>query len=270
MNARLQYEIRGWAYWTKCLNPLRDTITIRGLPLGLQLKAYKRDAIGRGLYRRKVHEPAVTKLLLERFGNPGEHNFIDVGANIGYFSGLMSRLAGPTGKVLAIEPEPSNLRLLRENLAANRLTNVVIHPCALGSSEGFAMLGLYKAANRGRHSIVDADAKQKIKVPIRSLDSLVRASAPDVRSWSLAKIDVEGYEAFVIDGATETLPKVEVLVMEFSPVLLKKAGRDPAAMLSALCAHFPSFHRIEGAEIARTTADECLRNEKQIDLLLER
>src|SRR6266851_4651381 len=130
MNARLQYEIRGWAYWAKCLNPLRNTITIEDLPLALHLQAYKRDAVGRGLYRRKVHEPSLTKFLLTRFANSEEKNFIDVGANIGYFSCLMSKLAGPAGKVLAIEPEPQNLKLLEQNIGINDLTNVMVYSCA--------------------------------------------------------------------------------------------------------------------------------------------
>ena len=82
MNPRLQYEIRGWAYWAKCLNPLRSTLTIKSLPLGLQLQAYKRDAVGRGLYRRKVHEPNLTKLLLTRFAISAQRNFMDVGATL--------------------------------------------------------------------------------------------------------------------------------------------------------------------------------------------
>jgi protein-L-isoaspartate O-methyltransferase len=110
MNARLQYEMRGWAYWARCLNPLRNTITIGNLPLGIQLRAYKRDAVGRGLYRRKIHEPSLTQLLLNRFSNSAKRNFIDAGANIGYFTCLMSKLAGPSRKVLAVEPGRRILR----------------------------------------------------------------------------------------------------------------------------------------------------------------
>src|SRR6202790_1051822 len=243
MNARLQYELRGWAYWAKCLNPLRNTITIENLPLGLRLRAYKRDAVGRGLFRRKIHEPNLTKLLLNRFANSAENNFIDVGANIGYFSCLMSKLAGPSGKVLAIEPEPQNLKLLEQNIQLNRLTNMLVHPYDLGASEGSAMLGFYKPSNRGRHSLLDRDAKSQIKVPVRTLDDIVRNSGTNVTSWSLVKIDVEGYESSVIDGATETLPRIETLVMEFSPALLKKAGADPAAILSIPTVRFSRIHR---------------------------
>lgn len=270
MNARLQYEIRGWAYWAKCLNPLRNTITIGDLPLGLRLRAYKRDAVGRGLYRRKVHEPNLTKLLLTRFANSAEKNFIDVGANIGYFSCLMSKLAGPAGKVLAIEPEPQNLKLLEQNIKINNLTNVVVHPCALGASEGSAMLGLYKSSNRGRHSLLEKDAKSRIKVPVRTLDDVARNSGRNVSSWSLVKIDVEGYEGFVIDGAKETLPRIETLVMEFSPALLKMAGQNPASILQTLTAHFSSIYRIENAELVKVAEKDCLRSDNQMELVFER
>ncbi len=270
MNARLQYEIRGWAYWAKCLNPLRNTITIKDLPLGLQLRAYKRDAVGRGLFRRKTHEPNLTNLLLSRFSSPGEKNFIDVGANIGYFSCLMSKLAGPEGKVLAIEPEPQNLELLRQNIKLNNLANVMVHACALGAAEGSAMLGLYKASNRGRHSLLHEDAKSRIKVPVRTLDEVVQSSGLHGSSWSLAKIDVEGYEGFVLEGAKETLPQIEILVMEFSPALLKKAGLDPGSMLRTLTSHFSRIYRVANADLVKVTAKDCLGSENQMELVFER
>lgn len=181
MNPSLQYELRGWAYWAKCLNPLRPTITIPELPLDIKLHAYKRDAVGRGLYRRKIHEPALTEFLLTRFVNAAQRNFIDVGANIGYFSCLMSKLAGPSGAVLAVEPEPDNLKLLEQNLKINNLMNVTVYACGLGEREGLAKLGLYKAANRGRHSMLDADAANSIPVRVRTLDEMVKSSPSRAR-----------------------------------------------------------------------------------------
>jgi len=270
MNERLLYKIRGWGYTAECLNPLTSAITISDLPLGLKLRAYKRDAVGRGLYRRKIHEPALTNLLLTRFAGPGSRNFIDAGANIGYFSCLMARLAGPSGIVLAIEPEPRNLELLERNLLSNRLENVKVHSCALGASEGSAKLGLYKPANRGRHSMVDAEARPKIEVRVRTLDSLVKSAANNNAGWSLVKIDVEGYEGFVVQGARETLPLVQTLVMEFSPELLKKSGVDPAAVLQMLCAQFKMIYRIENSELIPASVSDCLAGDNQLELVFER
>ena len=267
---QLQYEIRGWAYWLKCLNPFSNTIQIDELPLGLKLQAYKRDALGRGLYRRKIHEPGLTKLLMTRFSGKAENNFIDVGANIGYFSCLMSLLAGPTGSVLAIEPEPNNLELLESNVKLNHLTNVKIHACASGSNEGSAMLGLYKPSNRGRHSIVDLDMKSAIKIPVRRLDDLTRSCANGVTSWSLVKIDVEGYEPFVIEGASETLSRTETLVIEYSPHFLRKAGVHPSSLFEALSTNFSRVFRFENADLIEVTVKDCLESERQEELVFER
>ena len=83
---RIRYEMRGLAYWMECANPFRNTVTARRLPLGLRIQGYKRDAVGRGLYRRGVHEPGLTKFLLDQFASAQGSHFLDVGANIGYFS----------------------------------------------------------------------------------------------------------------------------------------------------------------------------------------
>src|SRR5271169_1817103 len=206
MNDRLRYELRGLAYWAECANPFRNTVTARNLPLGLRMQGYKRDAVGRGLYRRGLHDPGLTKFLLNNFANSAGANFLDVGANIGYVSCLFGKLAGPTGKVVSIEPEPLNRQLLERNLKINRLTNVRVHGCAVGEKEGVARMGIYKAANRGRHSLVDLESCKKfIDVPVRRLDDLLRDSGVD--SWALMKMDVEGYEPFALEGAAETLSR---------------------------------------------------------------
>ena len=269
MKYQWQYKIRGLGYWLQCLNPLSSTISIDALPLGLKLHAYKTDGVGRGLYRRRCHEPGVTKLLLTRFAGAAGSNFIDVGANIGYFSCLMSIVAGPTGRVLAIEPEPDNLTLLENNVKINHLTNVEIHACASGASEGSAMLGLYKASNRGRHSLVDLHMKSAVQVPVRRLDDLTRKFGNDA-TWSLVKIDVEGYEPFVIAGAQETLSRTQTLVIEYSPHFLRKAGVDPAALFDALATNFSRIFRFENSDLIAVTVEDCLASEKQVELLFER
>jgi len=269
VNESLQYTIRGLTYWLECANPLSKTVTARHLPLGLRLRGYKRDAVGRGLYRRGVHEPGLTNFLLNTFANATGSNFIDAGANIGYFSCLLSKLAGSTGKVLAIEPEPQNRQLLENNLRTNRLTNVVVHACALGARNASARMGLYKAANRGRHSLVDLDScKSFLEVPVRTLDDLVRESAPRVKSWALMKIDVEGYEAFVFEGAAETLSRTEILAMEYAPSYWKKAGVDSGAIFEKLSAHFSRIHRIHGMDLVEVTRKSL--GDHTVDLVFRR
>ena len=270
MNDRVEYMVRGWGYTAHCLNPFRRTIPIRGLPLGLKLRAYKRDAVGRGLYRRRIHEPALTNLLLSRFAGSAERNFLDIGANIGYFSCLMGKLAGPSGKVFAVEPELHNLDLLNQNLELNAIENVIVHGCALGAKAGSARLGLYKPSNRGRHTLVDAESRTSIEVHVRTLDEIVGASGLQEATWALMKMDVEGYEGYVLQGGKETLPRVEMLVMEFSPEFLRKAGLEPADILDSLSRIFKRVCRIDGTHVIPTSIDKCFKQKDQIELVFDR
>ncbi len=261
--------MRGLAYWGECANPFSHTVTARNLPLGLRICGYKRDAVGRGLYRRKIHEPGLTKFLLEQFSAPAPRNFLDLGANIGYFSCLFGKLAAPDGKVVSIEPEPLNRALLEENLHHNGISNVAVHACAVGAAEGSARLGIYKPANRGRHSMVDLEhCKTFIEVPVRRLDDLLRGT--DVQSWNLLKVDVEGYEPFVFEGAQETLSRTQMLAMEFLPEAWKKSGVDAEEVFEKLRANFSRAFRFQNSSLQEISWADCARSERAIDLLLRR
>ncbi|MBS1839263.1 MAG: FkbM family methyltransferase [Acidobacteria bacterium] len=269
MNQRLRYELRGWAYWAECANPFRETVTARNLPLGLRMEGYKRDAVGRGLYRRGVHEPGPTKFVLETFLNAKGKSFLDVGGNIGYFSCLFGTLAGPQGKVIAIEPEPGNRRLLERNVRNNGLTNVTVLPYAVGAATATAKMGLYKAANRGRHSLVDLEpCKNFIEVPVRRLDDLLQGSSVD--SWAAMKLDAEGYEPYIFEGAQQTLARTDLLLMEYAPTYWKKAGFEPASIFQRLLAHFPKMYRFEGTDLVPTTAEACSGTDQTCDLVLRK
>jgi len=266
---RLRYELRGLAYWAECANPFRSTVTARHLPLNLRIQGYKRDAVGRGLYRRGIHEPGLTKYLLDTFSNSPGGNFLDIGANIGYFSCLLGKLAGPAGKVISIEPEPQNRQLLESNLRINNLTNVTVHSCAVGAADGTARMGIYKPANRGRHSLVDLESCQEfIDVRVRRLDDLLKNSG--TASWTLMKIDVEGFEPFVFAGATETLSRTECLALEFASAYWKKSNIDPAAVFQSLAKHFSRVDRFHDLDLQPMTIAECANSATTLDLLLRR
>lgn len=268
MDHSLQTHARGLAYWAQCANPFGATITARGLPLGLTLQGYKRDLVGRILYLHRVYEPGLTRLLIETFSSRPGGRFLDVGANIGYYACLLGKLAGPTGKVVAIEPEPQNRRLLEANLRRNGLANVTVHGCAIGAANGTARLGIYKPANRGRHSVVTLDGCEKfIEVPLRRLDDLVENEDAG-SSWSFVKMDMEGSEPFAIDGAPRTLARTEMLAMEYAAADWRSAGVDPAPVIATLAARFSRLERWQGDSLITTTKDEVARSEATMDLVL--
>lgn len=168
--------------------------------------------------------------LLCSYIRPGDV-VLDVGANIGLYTLAMSRAAGPTGKVLAVEPDPDNLALLRENVQVNACTNVTIVPAALGTSEGVVLL-FQSDENRGAlntHNILHAPPEKAVRVPQRTAQSVFQEHGVVPR---VCKIDVEGAEPEVLGGMGDQLP--EVLLFEFVPWQLREAGHDPVALLTNL------------------------------------
>jgi FkbM family methyltransferase len=161
-------------------------------------------------------EPEVQQALGELV-KPGQTVY-DVGANIGFFTILCSRLVGPQGRVYAFEPIPQNLVTLRHNIELNGLTNVVIVEKALSSSTGTAEM--FVSPWSAFHSLnVDGATKQdnhgseagEISVETVTLDEFVQGD--DVRTPDLLKIDVEGAELIVVEGMRETLRSAQPLLL---------------------------------------------------------
>jgi len=161
-------------------------------------------------------EPEVQEALAELL-KPGQTVY-DVGANIGFFTILCSRLVGPTGRVYAFEPIPQNLATLKHNIALNGLTNVVVVEKALSSRTGTA--AMFVSPWSAFHSLnVEGASKQdnhgaeagEIVVETVTLDEFVQGEG--VATPDLLKIDVEGAELIVVDGMRETLRGKQPLLL---------------------------------------------------------
>lgn len=152
---------------------------------------------------------------LHRIVRPGDTVF-DVGANVGFFTLLAARLAGPTGQVLAFEPVPGNVSTIRRNLRLNQNTNVEICQAAVGERNGHAELVL--ADHSGGAALASVpkppDARGSIQVKKVTLDEVIasRKFPPP----NVVKIDVEGAELQVLQGMTNTLNDLRpVVLLEF-------------------------------------------------------
>jgi len=167
---------------------------------------------------------------LRRFLRPGGV-FVDVGGNKGDFALLAARLVGPAGKVFAFEPAPANCEWIERSIALNGYASIELFPIALGEREGEITLHLSTVS--GHHSVVAGrsdDAGATVQVPVRTLDAvLAERGQPLV---DVLKIDVEGADLSVLEGARRTLaanPDL-VLLIDVHPHL----GVDALALCALL------------------------------------
>ena len=160
--------------------------------------------------------------------------FLDVGANLGYYTALAARAVGPNGRVLAVEPDPDSFGYLEQTIAANAVGNVEAYPVA--ASDAPATLPLYISTNnRGDNRLyASGEDRPQVEVAARPLDALLRENKID--TVDLIKIDVQGYEPKVIAGLRETItasPNLTLLT-EFWPQGIEEAGGDANEFLQTL------------------------------------
>lgn len=161
-----------------------------------------------GLYQREL-----AALLRRRLRSDAV--CIDGGAHIGVISVLLASLC-PTGRVYAFEPVPETSVHLEHNLAANGITNVTVERLALYREDGEITLAFDESYPGGSHI-----GEGKCRVATTRLDSWVQSRGLD--RLDLLKLDVEGAEPAVLDGAEETLRRFRPLtVVECNPVALPR------------------------------------------------
>ena len=133
--------------------------------------------------------------------------FVDVGANVGCFTLLASGIKA--ANTIAIEPIPENFQYLRNNLIINGLENKVeALRIGLGDKQGF--LNFTQNVSQNNHVANENDI-DIINIEINTLDAVLSNKKP-----ILLKIDVEGFEKAVIDGASHTLKQesLEAIIIE--------------------------------------------------------
>ena len=153
-------------------------------------------------YARRAFDDALAAYLRQRL-RPGDA-FLDIGANIGYYSLLAAQLVGARGTVVSFEPEPGAFESLSRSVAANGLSQVSSRNLALSNRQG--ALTLYRARDTA-HSLIattemDPEFRGKVDVvDVTTLD-VVSVLTPDfpVDAVRAIKIDVEGEEARVAEG----------------------------------------------------------------------
>jgi FkbM family methyltransferase len=127
----------------------------------------------------------------------------DLGANVGFYTLLAAKLAGPTGRVVAFEPVPRNLGYLRRHLALNHREDVTVVAAAVSDRSGTA-----RFRDGPAHTVGTLATDGGYAVDVVALDDYTSSPAPRV-----IKIDVEGAEADVLRGAHRVLRTVRPIVL---------------------------------------------------------
>lgn len=147
--------------------------------------------------------------------------FLDVGCHYGIYSVLASKLVGSTGRVLAVEPHPSTLEVLRENLSLNGSENVQVLSVALTDKTGALALS-YNENGSHRQRASDAISTVQVVRAVSGDELLTNSPVPTV-----IKVDVEGHEFAVLCGLKRTLSNSACrrLCLEVHPQLLPSGVR---------------------------------------------
>ena len=186
-----------------------------------------RSGIGRGIFVTGEFDPVVFDPIRAAL-RPGG-TFLDVGANVGFYSMLALDVVGPTGAVHAFEIDPRPLRCLRKTIDRERIANLTLHAVAVGRTNGTARL--VRRQDSGHTGLAGEGSGTPVSVV--TLDSWWRSSA--IQSVQAIKIDIEGGEPAAIEGARELLRATRpVIVCEADDALLGTTNRSVAGLVALL------------------------------------
>lgn len=180
------------------------------------LELYERETVE--LFRKKVKPNMV---------------IVDIGAHIGYFTRLFSKLVGKRGQVFAFEADPTNYVLLTQNTLGRPNVNRV----QLALTDKTGTIDFYHYADKsGAHSTLPnvplTFAKRKITVTSTTLDSWCTEN--HIPRVDVIKMDIEGGESAALRGMNATLQNTKILITEFAPAWIEAAGSTPLAFLQEI------------------------------------
>ena len=200
---------------------------------GAKMKGNTKDIIDRYIYFFGIWEPSISAFISRRLA-PGDV-FVDVGANVGYFSLVASSIVGAGGGVVAIEASPNIFRILEGNIALNssQTSNIRIANVAASDQRGTLRLYYGTEYNRGTTSIYGNDGSVlEAEVPSLPLTDILEHH--EQRRARIIKIDVEGAEGLVSRGLGSLLTHgrddLEVL-MEVNPEWLAARGYSTESLV---------------------------------------
>jgi len=200
---------------------IKDAVTI---PVNdYRLKIFLKDrGIARDLFVHHQREHLAKDLIHSHDVLRKGDIVLDIGANIGYYAIMESRLVGETGCVLAVEPSPKNFDLLNENIRLNSVRNIKTYNLAMGETNGKAEMYISNRSNWSR--LVDKDLNDTINETVVLDISTVDEFIKDRPLPTFVRMDVEGYEINILRGMKKWMTNDNLTIfVEFHPHFMSHA-----------------------------------------------
>ena len=199
---------------------------IQGSPMVLNLNDH---GISTELFLTGVHEGNSTNFIRGEL-KPGM-TIVEIGANVGYYTLLESRIIGETGKIIAYEPNPDNFYGLRMNIMLNKLENrTELYPYAVGEKSGVHDFYLADKGNLSSFAVRDDRLchYEKIQVKTVALDDVLH------EKFDYFRMDVEGYEWAILAGMKRILSAPDApygMFIELHSELLKQFDQSAESLV---------------------------------------
>jgi FkbM family methyltransferase len=218
--------------WNRVVLPLcrRAATTTARTTFGSIMRIDLRDIIQRIIFFFNIFEPEITEYVKHAL-SPGDI-FIDIGANVGYYSLLAGKLVGSTGKVFAFEASPRIFAMLQDNLKLNNMCNVLAKNVAITETPGHVAVYIGDGENLGATTIIPEVASRgmtEIEAIVPGLPLSDALSPELIQRARLIKIDVEGAEWDVLQGLRKLLPRLSErteFIVEIDHLALSERGVD--------------------------------------------
>lgn len=158
---------------------------------------------------------------------------LDIGANIGTVAIASAILTGPSGRIFAFEPHPRIYKFMNSNIRLNGCANIETFNLALGDSSGEIMLTDGYSDDQNKVQL-DAPSGKVQRIFVKPLDAVLENRLKNIERIALMKIDVEGFELFVLKGARQILLRCECVYIESFEEHFNKYGYSTNDLLKIL------------------------------------
>lgn len=222
---------------------------------GVTMELHMKDYIERSIYFDSFE--FICRRIVMGFLKPGSI-FVDIGANVGFYSLLANERVGAEGRVLSFEPNPVTARKLKTNIALSGAKQIELFEMALSDKGGEVRIYCPKDETHGFTSMrnqgwQDADS---YLVPARRLDDVIPKNLSHI---DLVKIDVEGAELLVFQGGADTIRKFKPpILLELNEKAAESFSYDTLDIVKLLLSFNPNYRMkfIDAHSVVPITMEE--------------